>query len=164
MNKLRSPAPPEHLVDKYKTYEILDLIHEETKRPLPTGEIALNAKLVKLQYLFQELSKIGEDKKVVGITCQHTDAGVFEKLFGNEKHMWTTTRYTVLIQELFEEGVGRVEFKEGHNYADLFNQLMAHPTLVSYSINNCETSRALGMLTRKCVLFGVEFVLITKEK
>lgn len=60
MQPLRSPAPPEHIVDKYKAHEILDLIHEETKRPLPTGEIALNAKLVKLGYLFQELNKLKE--------------------------------------------------------------------------------------------------------
>lgn len=164
MQPLRSPAPPEHLVDKYKTHEILDLIHEETKRPLPTWGVALNAKLVKLEYLFQELNGIEEEKKVVGITCQHVDDRVFEKLFGNDKYMYTATYYPVLIQELIQDGVGRVEFKDGHKFVDLFNQLLAHPTLITYSINNCETSRAMGLLTRKCVLFGVEFVLITKEK
>lgn len=164
MQPLHSPSPPEHLVDKYKTHEILDLIHEETKPPHPTGEIALNAKLVKLEYLFQELNKIGEEKKAVGITCQHIDDRVFEKLFGDGKYMYTTTYYPVLIQELIEEGIGRVEFTEGYKFTELFNHLIVHPTLITYSINSCETSRMLGVLTRKCVLFGVEFVLIMKEK
>lgn len=161
---LPPPPLPAKAAATYKTHEILDLIHEETKRPHPTGEIALNAKLVKLEYLFQELNKIGEEKKAVGITCQHIDDRVFEKLFGDGKYLYTTTYYPVLIQELTQDGVWRVEFKDGYKFVDLFNQLLAHPTLIAYPINNCETSRAMGVLTRKCVLFDVEFVLIMKEK
>lgn len=60
MQPLRSPTPPKGWAEMHNKHEILDLIHEETKRPLPTGEIALNAKLVKLEYLFQELNKLKE--------------------------------------------------------------------------------------------------------
>lgn len=62
MQPLRSPTPPKGWAETHSKHEILDLIHEETKRPHPTGEIALNAKLVKLEYLFQELNKLKESK------------------------------------------------------------------------------------------------------
>ena len=60
--KPETPVPPrpDKAAETHKAHEILDLIHEETKRPHPTGEIALNAELVKLEYLFQELNKLKE--------------------------------------------------------------------------------------------------------